>query len=263
MSHLKPPKILLYLILGQCRGQPLTQLWTSGLAGTRSRYCVFKPQAGVDLSLTSSVLLDSDTVALPLPKLGEFSIAQQEEGYSCEMDQSIFFVSLRCAFVIVTHFITTRGASLSRHGESFCAVVCHLSVLSFVIQVVYHNLVDVRGALSLWNTRRSDCGARVWKAGCFHQLHTETFSSVQGFTIIRMFSGFPVSPQEILRHSVFFFPPDNLWSQSQAPILEEIYQHVSWAEMKRVHPGFEMLPFEIGLAWYWLKWYGNLRSLPF
>lgn len=67
------------------------------------------------------------------------------------------------------------------------------------------------------------------EAGCFHQPHTETFSPGQVFTIIWMFSGFPVSPEEILQHPVFFQQP----LDSEPSTFEEIYQLVSCAEMKR------------------------------
>lgn len=201
-------------------GQLLIQLWTSGLFGTKSGYCVqTTSQSG---PLTSSALLVLIQWLFPL-KLREFSNAQQEDRQLWDGPRHLALCILpwtRFSFVLCesTHFLHERSIAFAAHKrrhESFCALmhlwrrVCQLSVLLWVTQVIYHNWLK-RAALSLSRCSCEICvgliGAHL-EAGCFHQRHTETFSSGQGFTIIWMFSGFPVWPEEILQHPVCFQQP--------------------------------------------------------
>lgn len=139
----------------------------------------------------------------------ENSATHNRKTGSCEMDQSIFLYAFflgpgpLCPLWTETFLAQeehrfwddTRAFAMMQGCLSVvCFIPCHTSHFSYLGRNVRRSVtVHVKYGLS---------GAHV-EAGCFHQPHTETFSSGQGFTIIWMFSGFPVSPEEILQHPVF------------------------------------------------------------
>lgn len=199
-------------------------------------------------TLTSSVLL-----ILRLVPLKPWEFNNRKTG-SCEMNQSIsFHANFPAPCSLCPLWTDTWGAALSRafaHGclSLACFIVCHTSHLSCFGW-------NMRLSLSLfaWNMARSDWGLHV-EAGCFHQTHTETFSSGQGFTIIWMFSGFPVSPEEILQHPVFFpqpldSEPSTFWGDLSACVMR-------WNEKSEFFLDLKCYDMRLVLL-YWLKWFSN------
>lgn len=224
-------------------GQLLIQLWTSGLFGTKSGYCVqTTSQSG---PLTSSALLVLIQWLFPL-KLREFSNAQQEDRQLWDGPRHLALCILpwtRFSFVLCesTHFLHERSIAFAAHKrrhESFCALmhlwrrVCQLSVLLWVTQVIYHNWLK-RAALSL-SLGVHVKYALVWLERIWRQV-VFISGTRKHFHLARALPSFGCSQGSLFglkRFSSIRCVFNNLWTQSQAPF-EEIYQLVSCAEMKR------------------------------